>query len=633
MSQDLRRQIDGFIESGQYPEAVQGLAELWRQDPGSTTAGYLTTRAEKLRGKVPLTAAKIAILRSFTVEPMVPLLRAAAYAGGIDLTVQLGDFNAYTQEILSAGSGPLQSQPDIVILAVQTRDIAPELWPDTGSFEPGTGPAIADRVIETFRGLVASFRQNSQASLILHNLEQPDIPGPGVLDTQRDDGETAAIARINSALREIAAGHRGVYVLDYDGLVARYGRKNWRDEKKWLTVRLPIRANCLGALPAEWLRYIFPLAGKIAKVLAVDLDNTLWGGVIGEDGMAGIKLSGEHPGASFQAVQRAMLDLHRRGILLAVVSKNNHDDALEAIEQHSGMLVRTEHFAAFRINWEDKAQNLRDLAAELNLGLDSIAFLDDNPVERQRVREAAPEVMVIEPGEDPADFARAIREFPAFERLNLSEEDRKRGEFYAADRQRAELETVSTSKEDFYRSLRQKAELAPVNASSLARVAQLTQKTNQFNLTTRRYTEQEIAALGARTGWQALSIRVRDRYCDNGLVGVAITHDRDSVCEIDTFLLSCRVIGRTVETALLAYLADQARVRGCVRLEGWFLPTKKNAPAREFYSSHGFTVTEEKDGATLWSFDLSIDTVKARLETPPWIEIQAPHFVVEGAPV
>ncbi len=606
------------------PEAARLLGELWRADPGPALAGFIIRSFEQLRGRLPMTPARVAFLRSFTLEPVVPLLRAEAYVSGIDLTVHMGEFNAWAQEILEDGNALYGFSPEVAILAVDTRDIAPELWPGAGEFEPGSGNAIAERVLSRFRGSIEAFRKRSQASLIVHNLEAPDLPGPGILDAQSNTGQVASVERINAELRGIAAQYPGVYVLDYDGLAARHGRRNWRDETRWLTARLPVRARYLSALAAEWVRYLVPLSGRIAKVLAVDLDNTLWGGVIGEDGMDGIQLSGEYPGAAFQMVQRALLDLRRRGILLAIASKNNPDDAMEAIEQHPGMLMRARHFAAMRINWQDKAQNLREIANELNLGLDAVAFLDDNPVERQHIRDALPEVMVIEVGADPMDLARAVREFPAFERLTLSEEDRHRGEYYAADRQRAELETASESKEEFYRSLAQQADLAPVTSGTLARVAQLTQKTNQFNLTTRRYTEAQISAMAAQPDCHVLSIRVRDRYCDNGLVGVAITRDQGGDCEIDTFLLSCRVIGRTVETALLAYLCEQARARGCRRVEGWFLPTRKNAPAKDFYSGHGFAMVEEKDGALRYRLDLAASPIAI----PPWIDVRAERAAV-----
>ncbi|HXA49081.1 MAG TPA: HAD-IIIC family phosphatase, partial [Candidatus Acidoferrum sp.] len=411
----------------------------------------------------------------------------------------------------------------------------------------------------------------------------------------------------------LAKQHRGVYLLDYDALVARHGRQNWGDARKWLTVRLPIASANLPHMAAEWLRFLHPLTGKVAKCVAVDLDNTLWGGVIGEDGMNGIKLGAEYPGAAFQEVQRALLDLTRRGILLAICSKNNPADALEALEGHAGMLLRPRDFAATRINWNPKARSLREIAEELNIGLDSVAFLDDNPVERQHVREQTPEVILLDLPEDPMAFAGIVRDCPWFERLSLSEEDRQRGAYYAAQKERAELERAVTSKEDFYRSLEQVCEIALVNDATLARVAQLTQKTNQFNLTTKRYTEQQIAALRDCHGWRVWSLRVTDRYADNGLVAVAISKVEDGVCEIDTFLMSCRVIGRTVETALLAKIAADAKKSGAARLQGRFIPTKKNAPAAEFYKDHGFQEGEEG----LWAMDLR----EMSISMPEWIQV------------
>jgi FkbH-like protein len=333
--------------------------------------------------------------------------------------------------------------------------------------------------------------------------------------------------------------------------------------------------------------------------------------------MTGIKLSQEFPGAAFQAVQRALQDLSRRGILLAIASKNNPADAMEALSSHAGMILKPRDFAATRINWNDKAQSLRELAVELNIGLDSIAFVDDNPVERQGIRERAPEAIVVELPEDPMRFAQALRDCPWFERLTLSDEDRKRGEYYAFQRERAKLEAAVGSKEDFYRSLDQVAEIALVTPATLARIAQLTQKTNQFNLTTRRYTEQQIQEMSACPGWRVWSLKVTDRYADNGLVAVAISHSADSVCEIDTFLMSCRVIGRTVETALLARIAEDARASGAKHLQGWFLPTKKNAPAQDFYRDHGFNESNRTGEGTLFTFDLTQSTIA----TPEWIKI------------
>jgi len=616
-STESRQEIDRLVAVGEASAARRALAELWAHEASPSAASFVVQRLEQLRSSLPLQPYRLAILRSFTVEPMVPLLRAAAFCAGIDLTVHVSDFNAHVQAIMDASSSLYSFAPDAVVLAVQTRDIAPDLWNDVTGLTVAQIRSSIIRVTDEFQAWIRAFRQKSSAHLVVHNLETAAFPAAGLLDSQSNSGQSTAISEINRSLTTLASEQTGVHVLDYDGLVARYGRACWHDERKWLTVRLPISAPHLNDMVQEWMRFLHPLAGKIAKVLVVDLDNTLWGGVIGEDGITGIKLGTEYPGAAYQAVQRTLLDLHRRGILLAICSKNNRDDALDAIENHPGMLLKPEHFAAMRINWTDKAQNLREIASELNVGVDSLALLDDNPIERQQVRVALPEVVVIDLPSDAMEFARRIRDCPAFERFTLSNEDQQRGAMYQAQREREQLEQAITSREDFYRSLQQEAEISPLTKASQSRIAQLTNKTNQFNLTTRRYSEQQISELVSQPGWNCYSIRVRDRFGDNGLVGVAITKQNGATAEIDTFLLSCRVIGRTVETAFLSFLADHARSNGATYLQGWFLPTKKNAPARDFYSAHGFRAGEQNGDGTLWTLDLTSNSLPA----PEWIRL------------
>jgi FkbH-like protein len=615
----LRSEIDAAIAAGRSGVASASLAELWSKDPSSSTAGFVTSRYESLRRELKLKPYRLAILRSFTVEPLVPLVRAGAFTYGIDLTVQVGDFNAYAQEILDEHSALYAFKPDGIVLAVQTCDIAPDLWKDYSNLSSGGVTKAVDRVATSFQNYVRTLRRHTSASVVIHGLELPAIPHRGIIDAQVESSQTKAIQCINNRIRHVAAEEQGTYVLDYDNLVARYGREPWHDTRKWLTARLPIAAPHLSHLASEWLRFLLPLTGKVAKVLAVDLDNTLWGGIIGEDGITGIQLSAEYPGAAYQDVQRALLDFSRRGILLAVCSKNNLEDAMEVLEEHPGMLLRPKDFAALRIGWNDKVQSLREIAAELNIGIDAVAFIDDNPVERKRIRAALPEVVVPELPEDAMAFAAALRDCPLFERLSLSEEDRQRSSYYAAERERQELARNVSTKEEFYESLAQEVEIARVTPDTLTRVAQLTQKTNQFNLTTRRYTEQQISELAANPAWGVWSIRVRDCFGDNGLVGVAITVDYDESCEIDTFLLSCRVIGRTVETALLAHLLKNARENQRHSIRGWFLPTKKNAPARDFYQSHGFRLTSQEGDRTLWELYLA----DAQIVCPPWIRVAA----------
>src|SRR5208282_2448116 len=293
----LRAQIDRFIAQGDFDLASRRLAELWRRDPASGTASFVTSRLDDLREKglrdklhkTALTNFKLAILRSFTVEPIVPVLRSEAFAYGIDLEVQVGDFNTYVQDMLDSQSSLYRFAPHAVLLAVRTEDVAPELWRDFADLAPEAAQQAVERVVRGYEQWIGAFRKHSQSALIVHSLERPSSPSLGVLDDQSEAGQSGLIRQINDELRRIAAGFYGVYALDYDALVARHGSEQWHDERKWLTARLPIAAGYLLEMAREWMRFIVPLSGHTAKVLVVDLDNTLWGGVIGEDGMAGIK--------------------------------------------------------------------------------------------------------------------------------------------------------------------------------------------------------------------------------------------------------------------------------------------------------------------------------------------------------
>src|SRR6266700_1023722 len=383
---NLRSDVDGLLAQGRWNAAGLRIRDLWRKESTPATAAFVVSRYEKLREKVPLLPFRVAVLRSFTVEPIVPLLRASAFCAGIDLSVQVGDFNAYAQEILDPQSALYQFAPNFVILAVQSADIAPDLWQDYAQLSEETANQAVQRVSSSLQQWMREFRARSQASLIVHNLEVPARPALGVLDSQQGMSQSELIRQINQDVRRVASELRGIYLLDYDALVARHGRLRWRDERKWL-------------------RFMVPFSGKAAKALVVDLDNTLWGGIIGEDGLTGIKLGSEYPGAAYQALQRTMLDLSRKGILLATCSKNNPDDAMEVLEKHPGMLLRPKHFAAMRISWNDKVQGLREIASELNIGVDSLAFLDDNAFEREQVRASLPDVTVIDLPDDPMQYA------------------------------------------------------------------------------------------------------------------------------------------------------------------------------------------------------------------------------------
>lgn len=588
------------------PASAVSPAELSRrlsEAPTLATARWVLDRVEA-SGASPLTTLRVAFERSFTIEPVGPLLQAMALQYGARIELYFGPFNAYSQELLQPGSELDRFAPDVTILAIQSRDILPEIWSPAGRLDPESAQAAVGRALTDIEGCIRAFRSRSRSALLLHNLEQPDEASAGVLDAQSTRGQRTAIESFNRGLVALAQQDPAAYVLDYDSLVARWGRREWHDWRKWHTMRMPIAAASLPRLASEYVRYLLPLAGRSCKAVAVDLDNTLWGGVLGEEGVNRIQIGPEHPGAAYLDLQRALMELHDRGILLTICSKNSEPEALSALETRPEMLLRPGHFAAKAINWNDKAANLQQLAQELNIGLDSMVFLDDNPAERERVRQALAEVTVLELPDDPYLYASTVRDCPLFQRLRLSKEDLNRTELYQQQHARQSLQQAAGSIDEYLLGLEMAARIEPLGEDNLERIAQLTQKTNQFNLTTRRYAPAQLQQMAGRSEWRVAGMRLADRFGDNGLIGVLILRMCGMACEIDTLLLSCRVIGRRAETAMLAAAAEMASKAGARLLEGRFIPTERNAPASDFYPSHGFVLEREDADGQLWRLDL-----------------------------
>ena len=318
------------------------------------------------------------------------------------------------------------------------------------------------------------------------------------------------------------------------------------------------------------------------KCIVLDLDNTLWGGIVGEDGMNGLALSLSAPGAYFIAFQQALRDLHDRGIILAINSKNNPDDALEVIRKHPNMILKEDHFAAKRINWEDKVQNLRELAEELNIGLDSMVFLDDSPHNRQNVRTSLPEVETPELPANPAEYVKFLHSLPFFEANTITDEDKMRGNLYVTERLRKEAEKQFTDTTKFLESLGTELRFFEDDPRSLARLAQLTEKTNQFNVKKRPMSEKEIVSFIQSENYAVFHAQAVDQFGDQGIVAFALVCKEKKLWHIESLLMSCRVIGRGIEDAFVAAIAQRAALSGAMSLGITFEPSEKNEPARAF---------------------------------------------------
>jgi FkbH-like protein len=419
--------------------------------------------------------------------------------------------------------------------------------------------------------------------------------------------------------RELAAAAGpDVLLVDCDRIAAGVGKQRWFDDRYWHLAKQAVALDVLPELARHTAAVIAAGEGLSTKCIAVDLDNTLWGGVVGEVGLAGLQLGGGPQGEAFAAFQEHLLALRDRGILLAVVSKNNDADAREVFERHPDMRLKLSDFAAFRAGWDDKATVLRGIASELGIGLDAIAFVDDNPAERAVVRRLAPEVEVVTLPTDPSGFVRALCDTLLFESTSLTQEDLARAAQYQARAGAAALAEQGGTLEDFFAGLAMAAHSAPFDEQNLPRIAQLVAKTNQFNLTVRRHGLTDLRAFAADPSYETMYLRLRDRFGDHGLVGVLVARiDRD-VADIDTWLLSCRVIGRTVENEMLARLCRNLADRGITRLRGTFVPSEKNQLVAQLYGRLGFSLLADDEGTTTWHYDTAAEGVVTSEFIRPW---------------
>ncbi len=564
--------------------------------------------------RLGLTPIKVALLASFSIEFSHDALVALSFVDGLHTDIYQPGFGQFRQEILDPDSGLYRFAPDVIVIALEGRDFAPALY---RPLDGDHGQAVQEARAE-LDALLRQFRQRSEAVVLIHNFARPPWPWMGILDGHRGPGQVERVAELNAALLALCRDLPSAYIVDYAGLVDRVGASHWYDERMRHYAQAPIAHTALPELAAEYVKFFRALKGKSKKCLVLDLDNTLWGGVLGEDGLHGIQLGSTYPGSAYVAFQEAILGLHQRGVILAIASKNNPADVDEVFANHPNLALRREHFAASRIVWGAKSASLVEIAKELNIGLDSLVFVDDNPVECEQVAVALPMVTVVRLPKAPEHYVATLLGGGLFEALAVSEEDQRRGDLYRQRDQAEALREQAASLEEFYAGLQMEVVFAAVGSGSLPRAAQLTQKTNQFNVTTIRYSEAELADRAQRPDWLVRTVRVRDRFGDNGIVGLLMARVVADALDVDTLLLSCRVIGRTVETAMLALVCEEAVRRGSRAVQGRIVPTSKNSPVRDLYHSHGFRLLDESEGGTTtWRADLDVGII----EYPKWLTV------------
>jgi FkbH-like protein len=572
----------------------------WARDVGflashrldSAQLVQLAKSIEDFQPETPgLTPFKLAFLSNGTADFISPSLVASAARHGILLERIDTPFDQGVQQAMDPASRLHRSAPHAVVLAFDARALPLDV-----SVEAALAQVNAIR---------AAIRRYSAASVIVQNIARVPAPLFGNLDRALAGSAYRRILNYNMALEESIAGS-GDYLMDVAGLAEDVGLEQWHDLSQWYTARLPFSQRFVPLYTDVLARLIAALRGKSRKCLVLDLDNTVWGGVVGDDGLDGLVLGQGNPrGEAFLAVQRTALDLRERGIVLAVASKNDDAVAREPFRKHPDMLLREEHIAVFQANWQDKATNLKAIAEALDIGTDALVLLDDNPVERAYVRNVLPEVGIPELPDDPALYPRALLFGGYFEAVTFSQEDRARAQAYQANAQRAQLKTQIGDVSEFLKSLDMTISFAPFDKTGRSRIAQLVNRSNQFNLTTRRYSENEIGAMAADPSAFTLQVRLADRFGDNGMISVVICRDHADTWEVDTWIMSCRVLGRRVEEALLAEIVKAAVAAGKTAIIGTYIDSGRNGLVREHYAKLGFARDGGENGRTRWRLEIA----------------------------
>jgi FkbH-like protein len=547
------------------------------------------------------TAKKLAILGGATTHFLVPLIRLFAFQRGVLLTIYESGFGLFEQEIWGESPTLRAFEPDIIHFHVSSHNLG------LAPVSPDPARVVADlktRYLELYRAAAQRFG----CALIVNNFETSSERALGSLDGVLPGSRNSIVRALNEALvRELPPQ---TYLNDIEQLSSVCGKDLWCDARLWHETKTALSFACHPHYAHRLSSLLGALAGKSKKCLVLDLDNTLWGGVIGDDGLDGIKLgAGQPAGEAFVEFQMYVKALKERGILLAVASKNEADNALLPFRQHSDMALKESDISCFVANWGPKDQSLRRIAEQLNIGLDSLVFFDDNPAERDLVSRSLPAVTVIDVPADPSLYVQALDKANLFDMVAVTSEDRIRAEFFQDNQAREQLIASTASYEDFLRQLHMRAVIEPVTMKNLARVAQLINKTNQFNLTTRRMTEAQVQALVGNPDSYTSTIRLDDKFGANGLISVVIGAIKSGSLEIENWLMSCRVLKRGVEFLEMQRLVEFCRNRGLEVIIGRYLPTAKNDLVRNHYAELGFELLAQDAQGSTWKYRVGSQSI------------------------
>jgi len=564
---------------------------------------------------------KFAVLSNHTLDLLPTYLSVLCSQDNLKLSSYVAPFNQYFQELLLDTSGLLQFNPELIYLDLSIPNLSPYIHQKFLELDSDTKEAELNNVIEAIENVASLALKNTDSYILISNFVQPPYTQAGIADYKLDYSETEWYLKLNLKLIELFRKENRIFILDKSRLTSKVGSESLSSTKMYYLAKMEFNEKGLQYLAQEILRYIIAIKGLTKKCLFLDLDNTLWGGVVGEDGIDGIKVGKGYPeGEVFYALQAYFKTLKQRGIILALASKNNPQDAEDAFKIKDDMPLTWSDFAINRINWQPKPQNISEMIQSLNIGKDSAVFLDDNPVERGLVNEMLPEIKVPELHNDPTTYLETVQSLHYFEKLFITQDDTIKAEQYKQNAKRDGLRYEIGDMIAFLAKLGTVLTISKANTSHIKRIHQLFSKTNQFNVTTKRYNTSDIELFIKDSDYEINVFSVSDNFGDLGIIGLVLTRLDKDVVVVDSFILSCRAMGRGIETAVMNVLKNKYLVAGAFeKIIAMYIPTKKNIPVLDFFNEQGFTVlNHHEDNSTCYE----LVNVNAELLDCPGIEIK-----------
>ena len=555
---------------------------------------------------------RIAFVGSFTLNGFEETMQVQCNDEKINCITYNSPYNQFNQEILNEDSNLYKFKPDLIFLIIDSRIILEDSFYFSNINSEDEKKKFTSKKFDEINNLIKIISKKSQSKIVITNFTIPTYTSLGIYESKIEYGTKEIILDLNKKLKVLSKNIDSCYVYDFNSFVTKFGEKNVIDYKKMYYGDIKINFDIIPYLIYEFLSYVKPILGLNKKCIVLDLDNTLWGNIIGEEGIEGIKIGPYPEGRSFVEFQKVIKSLSENGIILAINSKNNQKDAMKAINEHPHMILREQDFSCIKINWNDKISNMKEISNELNIGLDSIVFFDDDPVNRELLRMSIPEINTVELPKDPSTYAQILRNLNDFNTLKITKDDTQRKIMYKQEQNRQKLESSTENLNEYLKKLDIKIKIKLDDKFSISRISQLILKTNQFNLTTKRYQEEEIREFVKDETMIVGCSEVEDKFGENGITNVFIIKTKPNEWIIDTFLLSCRIMGRGIEEGIIGKILEIAKNKGIEKITATFIPTEKNKPAENFLKNYGF----EKDGEK-WVFLL-----KNKIKIPNHLQVE-----------